>query len=129
MADALFDTTVFIDYWLGHTGAGSLISQVVGRTLNGAVSPISTIELWQFHGLGRREEVEYIALLSFLESAVLDVGLGIEVGTALRPLSRNMRRRLTADAIIALTAKRLGVPVYSGNTRDLSRFYSSVRPY
>ena len=129
MANALFDTTVFIDYWRGDPGAGTLVANAIKGALSAGVSPVTTLELWQYSGLGRVEEIQYRALLRFIEELQVTNQIGIEAGFDLRLLSRSQRRRLAADALIANTAKAHGVPLYTRNTRDLNRFYGSVMSY
>ena len=97
--------------------------------LAAAVSPMTAVELWQFPGFDRREELQYLALMSLCEEIPLDIAIGIEVGKAMRPLGRNQRRTLLGDALIAMTASALGVPVVSHNTRDMRRFYPLVQTY
>jgi predicted nucleic acid-binding protein len=129
MADSLFDTTIFIDYWRGETAAQTLINDMLDGRKVVVISPITAIELWQFSGLGRREELEYAALISLMEEGALDLATATEVGSAIRAYSRSQRRRLMGDAIIAITAKRQNLTVYSRNATDILRFYSRVISY
>ena len=68
MADALFDTTVFIDAYNGHQGAEHLVQQVITGARTASVSPISVFELW-LRSMTRREEMRHRALLALLEEA------------------------------------------------------------
>ena len=129
MADALFDTDVFINYWRGDTGAGNLIKDVLNNKITASFSPISAVELWQYSALTRREEIEYLAITSYMEEAPLYSAIGIKSGQAIRGFSRNRRRRLLADALIALTASDRKEKVYSRNFKDLRLFYSNVMHY
>lgn len=129
MADALLDTTVFIDYWRGDTGAKAVIESIVDSLRSGSVSAMTAIELWQYPTLGRAEEIQYRALLLLLEEAELDTETAVDVGQQLRSLSKNARRRRAADAIIARTAVRRGEDVYSRNRKDLSFFGATVHSY
>lgn len=129
MADVVLDTSAFIEFWRGVPTAQRLLGDVVKGVLAAAVSPMTAVELWQFPGFDRREELQYLALMSLCEEIPLDIAIGIEVGKAMRPLGRNQRRTLLGDAIIAMTASALGVPVVSHNTRDMRRFYPLVQTY
>jgi predicted nucleic acid-binding protein len=54
-----------------------------------------------------------------------------EVAGALRPLTQKQKQkqRLFRDAVTALSAKALGIPVYTRDLADLRRFYAEVLPY
>jgi len=130
MSDALFDTTVFIDWWRGDTGAINLVEAVKNGRLTASYSSMSIVELWQWDQLDRKEEIEYIALTKrYLEEASLGFQEATLAGTWLRGYSRNQRRTFFADALIAATAQLRGETVYSRNDRQLRRFYSNVQPY
>lgn len=130
MSDALYDTCVFIDYWRGDVSAKRLIDAVVGKKSTASFSPITAAELWQYSKLGRKEEIEYTALVRyFLDQALLTADAAIQAGQWLRPYSRNRRRRLAADALIAATAQGRGEPIISRNPRDLKLFYQHVEVY
>ncbi|MDP2948978.1 MAG: PIN domain-containing protein [Chloroflexota bacterium] len=130
MTDALFDTTVFIDWWRGDTGAISLVDAVKNGRFTASYSSMSIVELWQWDQLDRKEEIEYVALTSrYLEEASLGFEEARLAGTWLRGYGRNQRRELFADALIAATAQLRRETVYSRNDRQLRRFYSDVQPY
>lgn len=126
----LFDTCVFIDYWKGDPAAIALIDAAKKNPASAYYSTLSATELWQYSGLDRREEIEYVALIRFfLKEAPLHVTEAIKAGEWLRPLSRNMRMILTADALIAATAEVNGCRIITRNVRDLKKFYSNVSSY
>ncbi len=129
MVSALFDTTVFIDYWRGDVAAKQLVGQMIQGHMAVHLCPITAIELWQSPRMGRKEEIEFAAFLTLMRAAPMSVDTGREVGIALRSLSRSQRRRLMADAIIATTAKQLGAAVHTRNVKDLSRFHNNVQRY
>jgi predicted nucleic acid-binding protein len=130
MSDALFDTTVFIDWWRGHPGATQLVDAVRSGRLSASYSSITICELWQWDQLDRREEIEYTALTKrYLEEAPLGVEAARLAGTWLRACSRNQRRELFADALIAATAQLREETVYSRNEPQLRRFYPQVQSY
>jgi len=126
----LYDTCVFIDYWRGDPAAFALIDAARKNPASVYYSTLSATELWQYSGLGRREEIEYIALIRFfLKEAPLNTTEAIKAGQWLRPLSRNMRMKLTADALIAATAEFNGHRILTRNVKDLRKFYSNVVSY
>lgn len=126
----LYDTCVFIDYWNGDSAAVSLIDSVRKNPLSASYSAISVMELWQFAGLGRQEEIEYVALTRyFLQEAPLSASVAMKAGTWLRSYSRANRMKLTADALVAATAEVRGDTVRTRNLRDIQRFYGKVQNY
>jgi len=105
MSDALYDTCVFIDYWRGDAAAFTLIDEVRRGIKSASYCAISATELWQYTGLTRKEEIEYVALTKyFLREAPLTGNAAIKAGQWLRGYSRSRRRRLCADALITATA-------------------------
>ena len=128
MADALFDTTVFIDAYNGHQGAEHLVQQVITGARTASVSPISVFELW-LRSMTRREEMRHRALLALLEEAYLDASAARQMAGWLKGSARPVRLRLAGDATIAATASERGEPLYTRNVRDFQRFYANVRSY
>jgi predicted nucleic acid-binding protein len=126
----LYDTTVFIDYWRGDTAAVALVDAVRKVPKSASYSSLSVAELWQHPKLDRREEIEYVALTRyFLQEAPLDARAAMRAGTQLRAYSRNARRRLAVDALIAATAERRGECIRTRNWKDIQKFYSNVSAY
>lgn len=130
MSDALYDTCVFIDYWKGDKDALTLIDSVRSGRTTASFCTITAMELWQYPKLGRREEIEYVALTKyFLDEAPVRARDATQAGQWLRSYSRNRRRRLAVDALIAATAQGRGEPVRSRNDRELRLFYQQVQSY
>ena len=129
MSDALWDTTVFIDYWKGVPGAVALVNDVVSGSETASYSAITSLELFQFNQLGRQEEIELVALFMVLEEAPITSRIAGQAGQMLRVMSRSQRQRLSADALIAATAIDRGEKIYSRNHRDIQRFNSNVDTY
>jgi predicted nucleic acid-binding protein len=126
----LYDTCVFIDYWRGDAVAFGLIDSARRQPRSASYSPLSATELWQYQGLGRQEEIEFVALTRyFLQEAQLSTTAAIRAGHLLRGCTRSERMRLTTDALIASTAEERGERVRSRNYRDIRRFYSDVATY
>ena len=128
MADALFDTTTFIDYYRGYEGARTLIESAASGRVAASYSPFSVVELW-IRPMERPEELEYLALLSLLEEAPLTRGVAQLAALWLRGESRLSRQRLIGDALIAATAAVRDEPIYTRNERDFARFGVRVRSY
>ncbi|SRR6266540_1772078 len=128
MTDAVFDTTVFIDSYLGHQGALTLLSAATDGRLEAMYSPITAYELW-VRPMGRAAEIFHIAVLSALQDIPVTSALARQVADWPRVATRSQRLRLAADAMIAATAASLGATIYSRNPRDFSRFYTNVQSY
>lgn len=128
MADALLDTTFFIDYHRGDAAARSLWLQIRERRLTASVSVVTVFELWVGE-LSRREDIQYRAMLAAMEEVPLTA---VEAETAalwLRGLSLSVSEAIVRDAFIAATAARRGEPIYTRNVRDFRRFYTDVQTY
>lgn len=129
MADALFDTTVLIDYRRGDPAAQSLVKPVLDGRSTASFSPITVAELWQGKMKDRKEELEYTAILSVMEEAPLRSDEARRAGDKIRGYGYNQKANLFADALIAATAEERDEPLYTRNDRDMSRFYSNVKKY
>lgn len=128
MADALFDTTVFIDYHRGDPEARRLFQHVFDGEWSASYSPITVFELWVGR-MDRREEMEYASFLQLMEEIPLDTAIAQRAAHFLRGRSEPERQRHIGDAFIAATASKSGLPVYSRNADDLRLFHSDVRAY
>lgn len=130
MSDALYDTCVFIDYWRGDPAAFTLIDDVRNGKKTASYATITATELWQYTRLTRKEEIEYVAITRYLlDEAQLTGAAAIQAGQWLRQYSRNRRRRLSADALIAAIAAQRGEIIITRNYRDIRKFYTNYTTY
>ena len=129
MADALFDTTIFIDYLDGDVDALRVINDVMSGSKSGSISAITTMEMWQTRNFDRRREIIYTSFAGIFDEVTVDHEVAKRAGESVRTMSRNQRRRLLADALIAKSALSRGEPVYTRNRRDISRFGAAVANY
>jgi len=128
MADALFDTTVFIDYHNGDLPAASIVQPVLDGDATAAYSPVSTFEIWL--GLaGHREETVFKALFQVMEEAQLNSDAASLAATWLRGTSPRRAGATFRDALIAATAEIRGEVIVTRNLRDFERFGVRVQPY
>ncbi len=125
----LFDTCVFIDYWRGNNGALSLVDAAKNNPLSVSYCTLTATELWQYPKLQRQEEIEFIALISIMQEALITTAAAMKAGQWLRNYNRNQRRILAADAIIAATAEQRGDCVRTRNQKDINKFYSNTKSY
>lgn len=129
MPEALLDTSVFIDHWLGDTSAKSLIDKVTQGQMDGYISTLSLLELWQHSGMSRQEEVFYQAILMFIKDLPVTNDIAIKAGLSIANFTRSQRRRYMADAVIAKTADVAQLTIFSRNWRDMSLFSKNVARY
>lgn len=128
MADALFDTTVFIDFYNGDPGAESVLRPVLDRAATASYSPVSTFEIW----LGLSDPFEHIAfsgLLAGLQHAPLTDTTAMIAAGWMRGVSPRRAESIFRDALIAATAQERGETIVTRNTRDFARFNVKVRSY
>jgi predicted nucleic acid-binding protein len=128
VADALFDTTVFIDYYRGDSSAKQFLDDLFEGRSSASFSAVTAFELWM--GVSRREEeLDFFAMLRFLEEAPVTAAAARLAASWLRDQSPSRAETLFRDALIAATASRRQEPVYTRNVRDFSRFEIDVRTY
>ena len=128
VADALLDTTFFIDYHRGDEGARSLWLEIAGRELSASVSPITVFELW-VGSIGRTEELTYRAMLMPLDEAPLTASAAEAAAVWLRDIRSDASEVLVRDAFIAATAMLRKEAIYTRNVSDFRRFYANIRAY
>jgi len=128
VADALLDTTFFIDLHRGDPGAVSLWEQISDGSLTAALPAVAAFELWL--GNQTTEESEfYEAVFAFLEEASLSPDAAKQAGTWLRQFPAEAAERLIRDALIAASALERGEAIFTRNSRDFGRFPVVVQDY
>jgi len=128
MADALFDTTVFIDHYHGDPGAMYLFTRLTRGELKAYYSPITTLEIWV--GIKTvQEEVDYSAMLSLMDEAPVTSAIARTASAWLRGQSPRRSDLLLRDALIAATATHHRLTLYSKNVRDFQRLHGDVNAY
>jgi len=128
VADALFDTTVLIDYYRGDTGAQALVEAVIIGTMTASYSPVTSFEIWM--GITtHEEEIDYLAVMQLLEEAPLSASMARTAAGWLKRRSASQSEALFRDALIAAAASERREPIYTRNARDFTRFYADVRTY
>jgi predicted nucleic acid-binding protein len=128
MADALFDTTLFVGYLNGDEAAGRLVGSVVWGDASGSYSSITTFEVW----LGTRvpeDEVALDSILEHFEAAPLSYAAAKQAAVWLRGTSPRQSEALFRDALIAATAQERGEPLVTRNAKDFQRFGIDVQAY
>lgn len=128
MADALFDTSVFIDFYRGEQGARLLFEQVRERSLAASYSTFTVFELW-LGNMTQEEKNRHIDLLYELEEARFDGQVARTAADLLRGISSTARHRLLGDALIAATALTRSEPIYTRNARDFEQLGVKVNRY
>lgn len=135
MADYLFDTTVFIDYHRGDLAAKHLIERLVEGGISASYCALTLAELWigistnPDEKLRRKEEMEYEAAFSLMESAPISSEDAKQAGIWLGKLDENARKELFADAIIGSVASRRGEVVCTRNKEHFEQFLVQTKTY
>lgn len=128
MAEALFDTTVFIDYYRGDPKAKELMGAVRTGQLTASFSPITTYEIWI--GISNRdEEMHFESVMRRFEEANLNTNMAKRAAYWLRDLTTRPREEIIRDALIAATAAERAETIYTRNVADFQRFYPNVQSY
>ena len=128
MADVLFDTTVFIDYYRGDAGAKLLIDSLLAGSLTASYSSLTSFEIWI--GISSRgEEIDFLAMLSQCEEAPLTASMARAAAIWLKGFSPRRAEGWFRDALIAATANERGEAICTRNVKDFERFAFHVRPY
>ncbi|MBI4299303.1 MAG: hypothetical protein HY666_06055 [Chloroflexi bacterium] len=129
MADLILDTTLFIDYYRGDSAARHLVEGILSGATKASYCPFILAELWQDSSLGRREEVVYTALVSFLEEATISSESAKVAGTWLRPFSKEEQIAYYSYALLAAVAQERRETICTRDTEPYLRFYPKVRSY
>ena len=129
MAEMLLDTTVFRDYRGGDPGAREIVEQVMDGKLTASVSAFTIFELWGASGFGRRAEIGYAGIMTFLEQAPLSPEAARQAGLWLASVEGEERERLLRFALVAATALERQERICTRDVEAFSRFYSDVVEY
>ena len=108
----IVDTDIAIDFLRKRRYAGQLLNRWADEGLL-AVSVLTHLEIYQ--GMQPGEEVNTDAFLDGLVSIVVDSPVARQAGAMLGVLRSKGITIGMADAIIAATALRLGVPILTNN--------------
>jgi predicted nucleic acid-binding protein len=128
MADALFDTTVFIDCYRGDRGAEALMNSVIGGSMTASYSAVTSFEIWS--GISSlQEESDYLLFLAFCEEVALTGSMARQAAVMLQGQTARRSEALVRDALIAATAAERGELVHTRNVRDFRRFNVNVQSY
>jgi predicted nucleic acid-binding protein len=99
----LVDTNVLIHHWDGDGRTTTLLQDALIH-----LSFVSEIEILGFHGYTAHERAKVIADMATIQIIDLDAGIkSVAIDLCAR------KRMKVADAIIAATAIRLGIPIVS----------------
>lgn len=126
--EGVFDTTVISDSVHGVTRAMELMQNVASGNLWIGFSAISPYELWLTRRLTPALEAAYEFQLSLLVEIPITRDIAIATSRALHGEPRARRSKLFRDAVIAHTALKYGVPVYTGDKRFMS-YGAEIRRY
>jgi predicted nucleic acid-binding protein len=128
MVDALFDTTVFIDYQQGKPGATRLTADLFEGRITVAYSAVSVFELWA-RPPGRQLETGLRSILSMCQELPLTSAMARRAADILAGRSIHRAESLFRDALIAATAIDAALPIYTRNVTDFQQLGANVYTY
>lgn len=124
----IFDTSLINHSVQGVPAALALIDEVVSGRLRAGISAVSVYELWLTRPFTAAVQLAFEARLALLTVLPVDREVAAATAEALRDETRERRGRLFHDAVIAHTAKALGVPVWTGD-QDFRGYGAQVNRY
>lgn len=113
----LLDTGVVIAHLRGFAGVADLLAGLAGKGRL-ATSVVTVLEVWQ--GAKEREVERTRLFFSGVELIPLDAGLAEAAGNLARHIREKGFTVSLADAVVAATALRLGVPVLTTNSKHFA---------
>jgi len=122
VADALLDTTFFIDIRRGDNDASTVWNSIVSGRMAASYCALSAFELWIASGMSHAEEVFCEFAFTFLEEVPVTRGAATQAAIWLRGLKTPYPEALARDALIAAVARERDEPIYTRNVRDFQRF-------
>jgi predicted nucleic acid-binding protein len=129
VADALFDTTFFIDLRRSDPAAEAIWADIRRGDMTGAYSVITVFELWVAQGITRLEELFYEGAFRHLSKVDLTFSVAQAAARLVRGIRSSVPEALWRDALIAASGLERGEPVYTRNVRDMQRFGATVARY
>jgi predicted nucleic acid-binding protein len=123
---ALVDTSVLIDYLLGHPGAAEVLER------ERAAAPLHASEMTRLEvlaGMRPTQETTTRALLSTLTWHPVDAEIAEEAGALGRTWLPSHRSIDGADLVIAATARRADARLLTCNVKHFPMFADLSAPY
>jgi predicted nucleic acid-binding protein len=128
VADRLFDTTFFIDFYHGDAAAVQVMREILSGEFSGSYSPVSVFEVWL--GLSdHEEEITFRGIFGAFESAPLTDEASRTAAIWLRGVSPRRAEIVFRDAMIAATAATRSETIVTRNVKDFERFGVDVETY
>ncbi len=129
MADVLLDITVFNDLKAGDPDARKVVERILDGEIKAAASPLTVCELWRTSGIDRRTEIGFLSVLRFVEEVAPALEDARTAGLWLADSNLDGRRDASCVAILAATAKRLGIPICTRDADAFATFDVEVTSY
>ena len=106
----MLDTTLFESYLDGDLNAKNLIAQIIKGDITASVSSISIYDVWRNPKLTRHTEINYVALLTFIEQVALTADAARLAGIWLRSIDIHDEGLLSC-ALVAAEANLRSEPI------------------
>ena len=123
----LLDSTVIIDYSLGHPAGVRIVEELFARTGDLYVCEVVTCEALSGGTPEGRQEVR--SLLDALDYVAVDPDAAAWAGERRAERAAGASRRHLGDALIAGLAWRLGATIVTRNARDFEAYGVPILAY
>lgn len=113
-SSALIDTNILIDHLRGKSSATDFIKSLIKNEVKLVCSVITRVELRAGMRLGEDEQIN--TLLHIFEEVPADTEVAEIAGNYMNVFMKS-HGLAAGDAIVAATARRMAIPLYTLNTR------------
>ena len=121
MTNAVFDTSFFIDFRRGDSGARAVWAEISSGVKAGSFTPVTAYELWVGQRFSREEEILYESMFAILEDLAITAS-GAKIAAEWLRGHPNRQELVFRDALIAACASERGHSVLTRNVNDFTQF-------
>ncbi len=124
----MLDITLFDSYLDGDVGAKTLINRIIKGDITASVSSISIYDVWKNPKLTRHAEINYVALLTFIEMVSLTSDAARLAGIWLRSIDIH-DDGLLSYALVAAEANLRSEPICTRSDGLYASFNVETRSF